>query len=105
MDASIVVFTLRKDMKPVEKVKFCQALYGKDVSTWKGKYRYYIPGILDGIPHRRISKGVLVIRTSDLPAIKGYFSGKTDDFYVRSIVPEGEDIDALRTQKQSGNQK
>lgn len=105
MEASIVVFTLRKDMKPVEKVKFCQAFYGRDISTWKGRYHYHVPGVLDEIPHRKLSKGVLIIRTSDLVRIRESLKEKTEELYIRSITPESEDIDALTEEKHSENKE
>lgn len=100
MKASIVMFSLRKDMKPGEKVKFCQSFYGRDTSTWKGKYSYHIEGILDQIPHRKLARGVIIIRTSDLGRIKEHLKGSTDQMHVRSIVPERENIDYLMKEKQ-----
>lgn len=105
MEASIVVFSLRKDMKPGEKVKFCQSFYGRDTSTWKGKYSYRIEGMLDQIPHRKLARGVIIIRTSDLGRIMDRLKGNTEQLHVRSIVPEREDIDDLMKEKQQEKQE
>ena len=96
MDGSIIVFSLRKDLSSSEKTGFCQRFYGDNTTTWKGKYRYHRNGLLDGIPHRKIAKGVIIIRSSDLERVKDYVRDRVEEIHVRTIVLTEEDIRALK---------
>ncbi|MCL5782846.1 MAG: hypothetical protein M1476_02925 [Candidatus Thermoplasmatota archaeon] len=61
MEGSIIVLSLKKGMSPKEKNEFCHYFYGHDTSSWRGGYRYHGYGLLDGIPHRKIVKSVIII--------------------------------------------
>ena len=96
MDGTIVVFSLRKGMSNSEKAKFCQYFYGDDTATWKGKYRYHRHGLLDDIPHRKIAKSVIIIKSSDLEKVKDYVRNRVEEIHVRTIVLTEEDVMALQ---------
>lgn len=101
MDGSIIIFSLRKGMNATEKNEFCHYFYGHDTSSWKGKYRYHRHGFLDDIPHRKIARSVIIIRTSDLEKVKDYMKGRVEEMHVRTIVLAEEDIIALKEGKRS----
>ena len=96
MNGSIIVFSLKKDMNPTEKNEFCHYFYGHETSSRKGKYRYHRHGLLDNIPHRKIAKSVIIIRSSDLEKVRDYVRGKVEEIHVRTIVLTEEDIKALK---------
>ncbi|EQD74560.1 hypothetical protein B1B_02602, partial [mine drainage metagenome] len=93
MNGSIVIFGLRKDMNATEKNEFCHYFYGHNTSSWKGKYRYHRHGLLDDIPHRKIAKGVIIIRSEDLERVKEYVKEKVEEIHIRTVVLNEDDID------------
>ncbi len=95
MNGSIVIFGLRKGMNATEKNEFCHYFYGHNTSSRKGKYRYHRRGLLDDIPHRKIAKGVIIIRSEDLERVKEYFEDKVEEVYIRTVVLEEEDVRIL----------
>ena len=95
MSPTVRLFSLRKDLSSSEKTGFCQGFYGDDTITWKGRYRYHRHGLLDDIPHRKIAKSVIIIRSSDLEMVKNYVRDKVEEIHVRTIVLTEEDISAL----------
>ncbi|EQD25886.1 hypothetical protein B2A_15896 [mine drainage metagenome] len=95
MEGTLVVFTLRKNMSSAEKVRFCQQFYGRDTTTWKGKYTYHMSGFLGSIPHRKLGKGIIIIRSIDLEKVKEYFGDKVEEVYIRTVVLEEEDVRIL----------
>lgn len=96
MNGSIIIFSLRKDMNPTEKNEFCHYFYGHDTSSWKGKYRYHRHGLLDDIPHRKIAKGVIIIRSEDLERVKGYVKDKVGEIQIRTVELTEEDVNILK---------
>lgn len=103
MEGSIIIFSLRKGMNATEKNEFCHYFYGHDTSSWKGKYRYHRHGLLDDIPHRKIARSVIIIRSSDLDRVKDYVKDKVEEVHVRTIVLTEEDIRALKERKHTTN--
>ena len=95
MSPTVRLFSLRKDLSSSEKTGFCQGFYGDDTITWKGRYRYHRHGLLDDIPHRKITKSVIIIRSSDLEKVKDYVRDRVEEIHVRTIVLTEEDIKAL----------
>ena len=96
MSPTVRLFSLRKDLSSSEKTGFCQGFYGDDTTTWKGKYRYHRHGLLDDIPHRKIAKSVIIIRSSDLEKVKDYVRDRVEEIHVRTIVLTEEDIRTLK---------
>ena len=95
MEGLIIVFNLKKGMNSTEKNEFCHYFYGHDTSSWKGKYTYHRHGLLDDIPHRKIAKSVIIIRSSDLEKVKDYFGDRVEEIHVRTIVLTEKDISVL----------
>ncbi|EQD69408.1 hypothetical protein B1A_06922 [mine drainage metagenome] len=59
------------------------------------KYRYHRHGLLDDIPHRKIGKGVIIIRSEDLERVKEYVRDKVEDIHIRIVELNVDDIDIL----------
>lgn len=60
--AALIVYRMRP-ASPGRVSQFHQRLFGQTTST-RGK-RYHRTGILEGIPHWRVARGVLVVREVD----------------------------------------
>ncbi len=96
MKVVILVFRLPPKTPPLVSNKFCQRLYGQEVSSWGGRYRYRRAGLLDKIPHRRLGRGVVIVRERDLGTIIEFLSEWKAATEWRAIKPTVEDCDCLR---------
>ena len=85
MDGTIVIFRLPPKMRNSEITKFCQKFYGQNTSSHGGKYRYRRRGLLDSIPHRKLARGVVVLRPEDLNVVVGFLKDYTSEIHVRKI--------------------
>ena len=91
MDGYVIIFTLPPKKKNVEISKFCQKFYGQDTSSWGGKYRYHRHGLLDDIPHRKLSRGVILIYEDDLKTVLGFLEKYNAHVHARHVTLTDED--------------
>lgn len=91
MRGCIVIFRLPPGTKNVELSKFCQKFYGQDTSSHGGKYRYHRHGLLDDIPHRKLLRGVIVIRKEHLRRVVDFLEQYHAEKHVREIKLSDED--------------
>jgi hypothetical protein len=96
MEACILVFHLPKKMNNSDLGKFMKRFYGQETSTQKGKYRYRRKGLLDQIPHRKLLRGVIIIRKSDLETVMKLLNQWNAVVDQRIIEPTEEDLKMLR---------
>ena len=92
----ILVFRLPPKVPNVRASQFCQRLYGQSVSSWGGKYRYHRTGVLDRIPHRKLLRGVVLLRRSDVGPVLSVLEEFHAQVEVRLVQPTREDLAALR---------
>ena len=92
----LLVFRLPPKVPNVRASQFCQRLYGQSVSSWGGKYRYRRTGVLDGIPHRKLLRGVVLLRRSDVGPVLSVLEEFHAQVEVRVVEPTREDLTALR---------
>lgn len=96
MEVVILVFHLPPGMNNTELGKFVKKFYGQETSTRNGKYRYRRKGLLDSIPHRKLLRGVIIIRKSDLDNIMKLLIQWNAVVDQRIIEPNEEDLKILR---------
>lgn len=96
MEVVILVFHLPERMKNSDLGKFVKRFYGQETSTQNGKYRYRRKGILDNIPHRKLLRGVIIIRETDLENVMKLLKQWNAVVYQRKIEPTEEDIKVLQ---------
>ena len=92
----VLVFRLPPKAPNVRASQFCQRLYGQSVSSWGGKYRYRRKGVLDGIPHRKLLRGVVLLRRSDVGPVLNVLDEFHAQVEVRVVQPTREDLAALQ---------
>ena len=70
---AIITFSTRAEKfdSAYERNKFFRGLYGWEQAV--KKYRYRRPGLLDEIPHRRISDSVFMVAMEDMRQVMEYF--------------------------------
>lgn len=95
MKGIIIVFRLPKKTENKELSKFCQRFYGQDSSSHKGKYRYHRHGLLDDIPHRKLLRGVIVIRAEDRDKILEFLGQYSVEIHTRQVKLTEEDCRIL----------
>jgi hypothetical protein len=70
------MFSVNAKLKPTQKVKLFRQLYGwKDKSQY-GKYEYKRDGLLNGIPHIRLSRAAIIVLSKHKSIITRYLRGK-----------------------------
>ncbi|EQD33786.1 hypothetical protein B2A_12975 [mine drainage metagenome] len=96
MRVSVVVFRLPAGTPNRELGRFVKKFYGQETSSWEGKYSYRRRGLLDGIPHRKLLRGVVILRQADLGRVLAFLDEWKAEVQVRGISPTGEDLALLR---------
>lgn len=91
MKGIIIVFRLPPRTNNTTLSKFCQKFYGQDTSSWSGKYRYHRQGLLDDMPHRKLIRGVLILRLEDAEMVKQFLGQYSAEVHIREIVLTDED--------------
>jgi len=74
--------------------QLCKRLYGQGTST-RGK-RYRRVGLLDGIPHRKLIRGVIVLSTRDANDVIKFLKEFDAEVHVRDVVLTQADRKALK---------
>jgi hypothetical protein len=75
--------------------RFAQKFYGQDASTREGSYRYRKVGLLDRIPHRKLRRGVVILRARDLIEVEEFLATWGALREVRVIQATPDDLSAL----------
>ena len=76
--------------------KFMQKFYGQDSTSWKGKYVYHRHGILEGIPHRKLLRGVIILRNEDVQMVLDFLGQYSLTLHVREVKLTEDDENILR---------
>ncbi len=104
MEVSVVVFRLPTGVPNRELGKFVKKFYGQETSSWGGKYTYRRRGLLDGIPHRKLLRGVVILRQRDLGRVLAFLREWKAEVEVRRVRPTREDL-ALLTRATSAQEE
>ena len=94
MNGTMILFQFpeKRDHNTVN--KFMQKFYGQDSSSWNGKYKYHRHGFMEDIPHRKLLRGVLILRGEDVPEVLDFLVKYSVMLHVREIrlTPDDEKI-------------
>lgn len=97
MLGTIVVIVLSR-LKQRRANQFCKKFYGQNTST-KGK-RYRRVGLLDGIPHIKLARGVVIVSKKDTAEVVKFienFGGI--EFHARNVILTPEDRKAIHAKR------
>lgn len=75
---------------------FVKKFYGQDGTTGHGKYHFRRKGLLEEIPHRKLIRGVIIIRQEDEERIVGFLKQYDAEYYSRDIVLAPDDQEVLQ---------
>ena len=87
-----MVFRLPPHQSNTELGKFVKKLYGQDSSCGRGKYSFHRRGLLDEVPHRKLLRGVVILRKQDLEKVLAFLEEWKAQVEVRVIKPTPEDL-------------
>src|SRR2546425_3413092 len=82
MDGVLVTFRLAKYDKN-RASELVKGLYGQETSSHGGRYRYRRRGLLDDVPHRKLIRGVLILRAEDADRVAGWLRELGAEVHVR----------------------
>jgi hypothetical protein len=75
--------------------KFMQKFYGQDSTSWNGKYRYHRHGLMEYIPHRKLLRGVIILRKDDRDKVLDFLGIYSLTCHVREVKLTPEDEEKL----------
>ena len=75
--------------------KFMQKFYGQDSTSWNGKYRYHRHGLIEDIPHRKLLRGVIILRKDDRDKVLDFLGSYFLTCHVREVKLTPEDEEKL----------
>jgi len=101
MIGKIVVFKVFPKAGKHRTDLFVKKFYGQEGTTGHGKYHFRRGGLLDGIPHRRLIRGVIIIRREDEEKVVGFLKQYDAEYFCREIVLAPDDETALRPKPQA----
>lgn len=94
----IVAYRVMRNVGHKKTNEFVRKLYGRETTTHEGKYHYRTRGLLDEIPHRKLIRGVLIIRPEDEDRLVQFLEQYDAEYYTRDIILTHEDQEALQPQ-------
>ena len=94
MNGTMILFQFPEKTDHNTVNKFMQKFYGQDSSSWNGKYKYHRHGFMEDIPHRKLLRGVVILRGEDVPEVLDFLGKYSVTLHVREIrlTPDDEKI-------------
>lgn len=100
---TIIIYKL-KGLDQIERDKFCRKLLGRTVKTHHGKYVHHVEGLLDTIPHIRISNGVIIVEKVSEQEISTFLNDhKIQQVFIRDLILTKEDIRGMKNENTRKN--
>lgn len=92
---TIIIYKLTK-LPQTDRDNICRKLLGRIVKTHHGNYTHHVKGLLNTIPHIRVTRGVLLVKKTDEQELSKFFRDhKIEDLFIRNIILKMEDIERL----------
>lgn len=96
MNGTMILFQFPEHTDHNTVNKFMQKFYGQDSSSWNGKYRYHRHGFMEDIPHRKLLRGVIILRKEDREKVLDFLGSYSLTLYTREVGLTPEDEEKLR---------
>lgn len=91
----MVAFQLPAGMPATRRVRFQQKFWGRTTKTHGGKYQHHEAGLMERVAHRRLVKGVFLLRLADLEPVTEFLREWKAIHHVRRVQLHLGDEDAL----------
>jgi hypothetical protein len=95
MRGALIAFTVSTGSDRTRSSAFAKRFYGQETSTQQGRYRYRRHGLLDDIPHIKLIRGVIIVRTEDVEQVTLFMKRYSATYHVRIVELTDEDHIAL----------
>ena len=95
MRGALIAFTVPTGSDRTRSSAFAKRFYGQETSTQQGRYRYRRHGLLDDIPHIKLIRGVIIVRTEDVEQVTSFLKRYSATYHVRIVELTDEDCIAL----------
>lgn len=92
MRGLVVVYRLPPGSSDVDRVKFRQRLIGATTTSWGGKYQHHRVGLLEGLPHRVVMPGVVIIKEGDREDLERFLNEWRALLMLREVKLVDEDL-------------
>ena len=96
MNGTMILFQFVEKTEHNTVNKFMQKFYGQDSTSWKGKYSHHRQGFLENIPHRKLLRGVIILRSEDMPQVLDFLGKYPLTLHVREVKLTGDDEKILK---------
>ncbi len=94
MEGTLIAFRLAKYDK-AQASELVKRLYGQRTSSHGGRYVYRRKGLLDEIPHVRLIRGVIIVRTEDAGKVLELLRALRAEVHRREVELTEEDRQCL----------
>lgn len=91
----IIIWRMPTGVSPAERTRFHTAFYGQESSSHGGRYSYRREGLLDTVPHRKLGRGIVLVRDAGRGPVEDLLRQHAEEIHVRRVRLEPEDLDAM----------
>jgi NOL1/NOP2/fmu family ribosome biogenesis protein len=95
MKGILIAFTLPTGKNRTKSSAFVKAFYGQETSSHHGKYKYRRNGILDEIPHNKLIRGVVILKSKDARQVIEFLEKQSAQYHIRVVELSKEDCIAM----------
>lgn len=95
MKGILIAFTVPTGKNRTKSSSFVKAFYGQETSSHHGKYKYRRNGILDDIPHNKLIRGVIIVKSKDTGTVIDFLKKESASYHIRVVELSEEDCNIM----------
>jgi len=95
MKGILIAFTVPTGKNRTKSSAFVKAFYGQETSSHQGKYKYRRNGILDDIPHNKLIRGVIIVKSKDAGIVIDFLKKESANYHIRIVEFSEEDFNVM----------
>ena len=95
MKGILIAFTVPTGKNKTKSSAFVKAFYGQETSSHHGKYKYRRNGILDDIPHNKLIRGVIIVKSKDAGIVIDFLKKESANYHIRIVEFSEEDCNVM----------
>jgi hypothetical protein len=95
MKGILIAFSVPSGRNKTKSSAFVKAFYGQETSSHHGKYKYHRNGILDKIPHKKLIRGVIIVKSEEASQVIEFLEKQSAQYHIRVVELSKEDCMAL----------
>ena len=95
MKGILIAFSVPTGKNKTKSSAFAKAFYGQETSSHHGKYKYRRTGILDEIPHNKLIRGVIIVKSEEASQVIEFLEKQSAQYHIRVVELSKEDCIVL----------